>query len=213
MANLAILQDAIDAGFEVVASGGELIVRGPKNMLDILQSLKAHKDDIINKLAADSGESAVYEPSLIKHVSIAPGELSTASTSTQVSIQAKDGGFRRQGKSAIEDNQPTLPKERWRKSDERGLGRCRKCGGPVRWVEVLEDTRGASFVWKTVPDKKTGKMKRRRRMMAVDPDGYPHRGTFGINNECGGPFSGRVVYSYDAEENQKLKEVGAWINF
>jgi hypothetical protein len=58
---------------------------------------------------------------------------------------------------------------RWTLADERGLPRCRSCGGPIRFWKVTEDSDG----------KDVG------RWWITDPDDMRHA--------CGGPRAGRFI--------------------
>ena len=59
---------------------------------------------------------------------------------------------------------------RWRKSDERGCRKCKRCGGPIIWAQVIEDT-----------DPKA----KRGAWLKLDPDHLLHG--------CGGPRAGRFI--------------------
>lgn len=74
--------------------------------------------------------------------------------------------------SCIDNAGPNAPApgtyERWSLADESGLTRCKRCGGPIIWAQVVKDNADPN----------------NRRWIPLDPDYMPHG--------CGGPNAGRT---------------------
>jgi len=146
MSPICALAELTRRGVDVAVRNGRLCVRPSSALTTEVRSILAnHKSALIELLAFPMGQRARY-------LKTSPEQIP--------SCDARPWPYLEEGRLV-----------RWRKSDEWGCQKCKHCGGPFIWAQVVADT-----------DPKA----KRRAFFKLDPD-------LGFHG-CGGPRAGRFTY-------------------